>query len=109
MTLLDFVSILAWQIIVGGISGLVIGYLLRKLTMIFALFLGIGAIAISYLAYRGVSYRWIITTPYIMVKEWALGLIGQATWVHGEVADLIVHIPFLACFTLSFYTGFKRG
>lgn len=73
---LEFMSTIAWQIVVGGVVGLIVGYLLRKVTIIFALFLGLGAIVTSFFAYRGIAYRWIITALYTALKDWALKFTG---------------------------------
>jgi len=108
MSLFDLLSFFAFQVVVGWIAGFIVGYLLRRIAMVVALILGFGAIIIAYLAYRGVAYRWIIESIYLRVKRELLHLL-ELPWMRGELADLLLHLPLILCFTLGFYTGIKKS
>jgi uncharacterized membrane protein (Fun14 family) len=92
------------EIGIGGVGGFVVGYTVKKVARLVAIVLGIGFVALQYLAYRG-----IISIDYTVLKEEVLKLTGKATGLQGLITDIIIHIPFGASFGLGFYLGLKKG
>lgn len=92
------------EIGVGGFGDFVVGYTLKKVAKIIAIALGLAFVAIQYLAYKG-----FIIIDYTSLRNWVLNLMGKTTKFQSLITDLIVHIPFLASFSLGFYLGLRRG
>jgi len=104
MSSTDILTPLVSELGIGGVGGFVVGYAVKKLARIVALVLGVGFVALQYLAYKG-----FILINYSAMKEWMVSLTGQTTQLQSLVADLIIHIPFGASFGLGFYLGLKKG
>lgn len=104
LSLSNILTPMVSEIGVGGVGGFVVGYAMKKVAKLVAIALGLGFVALQYLAYRG-----LITIDYASMRDWAVGLVGQATDLQPIVTDIIVHIPFGVSFAAGFYLGLKKG
>lgn len=100
----DILAPMISELGIGGVGGFIVGYALKKVARIVAIFLGLGFVALQYLAYRG-----FIIINYEAMRDWVLNLTGQTAGIQSLAADLIVHIPFGASFGLGFALGLKKG
>ena len=103
-SLSDVLTPLAGEIGIGGVGGFVVGYALKKIAKIVAIFLGIGFLGLQYLSYKG-----FISIDYSALQIWILSLLGKSNGVQTWVTDLIIHLPFGAAFAGGFYFGLKKG
>jgi len=99
----EIVSPLAYQLGLGGIGGFIVGYVVKKISKIIAVIIGLFIIALLYLGTRG-----IISINYD--KLWSalegVGFAGQAaSWLIG----LMSLLPFVGSFLVGFLLGFKLG
>lgn len=92
------------EIGIGGVGGFVVGYAVKKVAKIVVIALGLGFVALQYLAYKR-----FITIDYALMRDWMLKMMGQTTELQPLVTDIIVHIPFGASFAAGFYIGLKKG
>jgi len=100
----EIISPLLYQLGIGGIGGLIVGYAVKKISKLIAILVGIFIIALLYLGTSG-----IISINYDKLwnamGDW-LGLAGSAAeWLIG----IISLIPFLGSFVIGFVLGFKLG
>ncbi len=100
----DFLTPIIAQLGVGGVGGLCVGYALKKIAKITAVIIGVGFLVLQYLAYEG-----IITIDYGALKDWALGLTGQASGLMGVLTSILANLPFASSFIVGFVLGFKKG
>lgn len=100
----DLLTPLVGQIGIGGVGGFLVGYALKKFAKLVAIFLGLGFVILQYLAYVGV-----ISINYGALKDWAMGVMGQASGLGGVVFNILANLPFGASFALGLYVGFKKG
>jgi uncharacterized membrane protein (Fun14 family) len=103
-SLSDVLTPLVGEIGIGGIGGFVVGYALKKIAKVVAIFLGIGFLGLQYLSYKG-----FISIDYSALQTWILSLLGKSNGVQTWVTDLIIHLPFGAAFAGGFYFGLKKG
>jgi uncharacterized membrane protein (Fun14 family) len=95
---------LAYQFGIGGVGGLIAGFLAKKITKLIIIVMGLFALGLVYLGTSG-----IININYD--KLWSamangLGLAGQgAEWLVGVISIL----PFVGSFGVGFLIGFKLG
>lgn len=104
LSLSNILTPMVSEIGIGGVGGFVVGFALKKVARIVAIALGLGFVALQYLAYKG-----IIAIDYTALKNWVLNMMGQTTELQSLVTDVIVHIPFGASFVFGFYLGLKKG
>lgn len=104
LSLSNILTPMVSEIGVGGIGGFVVGFALKKVARIVAIALGLGFVALQYLAYKG-----IITIDYTSLRDWVANMMGQTTQLPGIITDIIAHIPFGASFVGGFYFGLKKG
>ncbi len=87
----------------GGIAGLCVGYTLKKVAKIVAIFLGITFITLQYLAYKHV-----ITVDWNKVQS-AVDKQHLEQSAEGLMSFLTYNLPFAGSFILGFVIGFKKG
>lgn len=104
LSLSNILTPMAGEIGIGGVGGFVVGYAFKKVAKMVALALGLGFVALQYLAYKGV-----IIIDYTSLREWVLNMMGQSAEYQSIIIDIIVHIPFGASFAAGFYLGLKKG
>jgi len=104
LSLSNILTPMVSEIGIGGVGGFVVGYAVKKVAKIVAIAIGLGFVALQYLAYKNV-----ITIDYASLRDWMLNLVGQTTELQPLVTDIIVHIPFGAAFAGGFYLGLKKG
>ena len=89
----------------GGVAGFVVGYAIKKVAKIAAVFLGLVFILIQFLVYKGFLH-WDAQaladqTPAV---AGAAGGAAQALW-----KVLLYNLPFAGGFAPGFWLGFKQG
>ena len=104
LSLSNILTPMVSEIGVGGVGGFVVGFALKKVARIAAIALGLGFVALQYLAYKG-----IITIDYTSLRDWVANMMGQTTQLPSFITDIIAHIPFGASFVAGFYLGLKKG
>jgi len=100
----EILSPLVYQFGIGGVGGFIVGYVVKKISKLIVILIGIFIIALLYLGTTGV-----ISINYdklwSAMADW-LGVAGQATeWLVG----LISLLPFIGSFAIGFLLGFKLG
>lgn len=100
----ELVAPLAYQFGLGGIGGFFIGYLVKKLTKIFAIIAAIFIVALLYLGYKG-----IISINYDKLWEAAKGALGGTGALAEGLATIVSLLPFTGSFLLGFLIGWKLG
>jgi uncharacterized membrane protein (Fun14 family) len=93
-----------YQLGVGGIGGFIVGYVIKKISKLVVVLIGLFIIFLLYLGTRG-----IISINYEELWNALASLLGSAgqaaTWVIG----LISLLPFMGSFLAGFFLGFKLG
>lgn len=87
----------------GGIAGWCVGFTLKKVAKIVAIFLGITFITLQYLAYKHV-----ITVDWNKVQN----AVDKQHFEHsaeGFMSILTYNLPFAGSFVVGFLLGFKKG
>jgi uncharacterized membrane protein (Fun14 family) len=100
----EIISPIIYQLGIGGIGGFIIGFVIKKLSKLIVILIGIFLIALIYL-----STQRIISINYDALWkaiEGLTGLVGQAfSWLIG----LLSIMPFIGSFVVGFLLGFKLG
>jgi uncharacterized membrane protein (Fun14 family) len=101
----EVVSPLIYQIGIGGIGGFIIGFLIKKLSKLIIILIGLFLVALIYLSTQG-----MISISYNSLWEalkGAFGFAGEAaaSWLAGVVSIL----PFAGSFVVGFLLGLKLG
>lgn len=95
---------MGFQLGVGGIGGLIVGFAIKKLSKLVAIVVGLFLIALIYLSTQG-----IIGINYDALwgaLSSSIGLVGPAfSWLVGVISIL----PFAGSFLAGFLIGFKLG
>jgi uncharacterized membrane protein (Fun14 family) len=102
--LVEVLTPLLTQLGVGGVAGLCVGYALKKIGKLVAITIGLAFICLELLAYYS-----IININYIVLQEWANGVIGQVGIAEGILTIIIGNLPFTAIFLAGFALGLKIG
>lgn len=87
----------------GGIAGWCVGYTLKKVAKVVAIFLGITFITLQYLAYKHV-----ITVDWNKVQN-AVDKQHLEQSAEGFMSVLTYNLPFAGSFVVGFFLGFKKG
>ena len=87
----------------GGIAGWCVGYTLKKVAKVVAIFLGITFITLQYLAYKH-----IITVDWTKVQS-AVDKQHLEKSAEGFMSVLTYNLPFAGSFVVGFFLGFKKG
>jgi uncharacterized membrane protein (Fun14 family) len=100
----EIVSPIIYQIGIGGIGGFIIGFLLKKLSKLIIILIGLFLVALIYLSIQGmisISYN-----SFLDMLKGAFGFLGEAaSWLAGLVSIL----PFAGSFVVGFLLGLKLG
>ena len=92
-----------YQIAVGGIGGFLVGYVVKKVTKVLAIVLGIFVLSLIALAYVGA-----INVNYDKLTE----VISKLT-IPEQAAELLMpilaNLPFVISFVIAFLIGLKKG
>ncbi len=100
----ETISPIVYQLGLGGIGGFIVGFVIKKISKLIIILIGLGIIALLYLSTQGViniNYESLFKT-----LESAFSFAEQAaSWLAG----LISILPFAASFIVGFLLGFKLG
>ncbi len=89
----------------GGLAGLVVGFVLKKLAKLLAVLLGLLFVLLQVLAY----YKFI-HVDWQAITAAASPTAGAAEATAGKLKEILVYnLPFAGGFGLGFLIGFKRG
>ncbi|MEM3627342.1 MAG: FUN14 domain-containing protein [Candidatus Bathyarchaeia archaeon] len=100
----EIVSPIVFQLGVGGVGGLIVGYTLKKIGKLIVVLIGLFVIVLLYLSTRG-----IININYEALWSAVSGLVGSAGEIFSWLVGLISIMPFLGSFAVGFLLGFKLG
>ncbi|MBS7616700.1 hypothetical protein KEJ45_05835 [Candidatus Bathyarchaeota archaeon] len=95
---------IVYQLGLGGIGGLIVGYALKKLSKLILVLVGL---FIAFLIYLGVEG--VISVNYSALLEAISNFLGLASGAFSWFVNAISLIPFAASFTAGFLIGFKLG
>ncbi len=87
----------------GGIAGWAVGYTLKKVAKVIAIFLGISFISLQFLAYKN-----IITVDWNKVQN-AVDQKYIEQSATSFMSILTYNLPFAGTFVVGFWLGFKKG
>ncbi|RLI42209.1 hypothetical protein DRO59_04865 [Candidatus Bathyarchaeota archaeon] len=94
----------AYQLGIGGVGGFVLGYIIKKVSKLIAVLLGLFILFLLYLGVKGV-----ISINYDALWKAMTDLLGFA----GQAADWLIGfaslLPFMGSFIAGFLLGFKAG
>jgi uncharacterized membrane protein (Fun14 family) len=98
------ISPLVYQLGIGGVGGFILGFVIKKISKLIILLIGLFLIALVYLGAKGVIN--ISYDALWKALEGTLGFAGQAaSWLVGLVSIL----PFAGSFAVGFLLGLKLG
>jgi uncharacterized membrane protein (Fun14 family) len=100
----EIVSPLVYQLGIGGVGGFIIGFVIKKISKLIIILIGLFLVALLYLSTQGV-----ISLNYGLLLgalQNAFSFAGQAaSWIAGLVSIL----PFTGSFVVGFLLGLKLG
>ena len=97
-------SLLASQLVIGGLVGFLIGFVLKKVTRIAFVLAGIFFITLAYL-----EYNQIITLNYEQFELTVNSLLQKAGANFILPSFLAMNLPLLVSFVGALAFGFKKG
>jgi uncharacterized membrane protein (Fun14 family) len=99
----ELVIPILYQLCVGGIGGFFVGYVVKKVTKIIAVILGIfllSLISLAYIEAISVNYNELIEVlSKLAIPEQAAELL----------MPILANLPFVASFIIAFLIGFTKG
>jgi len=100
----EILSPLVYQLGIGAIGGFIIGHVIKKISKLIVILIGLFIIALLYLGIKG-----IISINYEALwnaLKGSLGMVGSAfSWLVGIISLL----PFTGSFIAGFVIGLKLG
>jgi uncharacterized membrane protein (Fun14 family) len=93
-----------YQLGVGGIGGFIVGYVVKKISKLVVVLIGLFIIFLLYLGTRG-----IISINYEELWNVLASLFGSAGQATAWLIGLISLLPFMGSFLAGFFLGFKLG
>lgn len=93
-----------YQLGVGGIGGFIVGYVIKKISKLVVVLIGLFIIFLLYLGTRG-----IISINYEELWNALASLLGSAGQAAAWLIGLISLLPFMGSFLAGFFLGFKLG
>ena len=99
----ELVIPIIYQVGVGGIGGFFVGYAVRKVAKIVAVFLGIFLFSLISLAYVGA-----ISVNYDDLTE-VLSKLAIPEQAAELLMPILANLPFACSFTVAFLIGLKKG
>ncbi|RLI13757.1 hypothetical protein DRO41_06790 [Candidatus Bathyarchaeota archaeon] len=94
----------AYQLGIGGVGGFVLGYIIKKVSKLIAVLLGL---FILFLLYLGVKR--VISINYDALWKAIRDLLGFAGQAAGWLIGFVSLLPFMGSFIAGFLLGFKAG
>ena len=88
----------------GGVGGFIVGFALKKLTKLMAVFIGLIILLLLYLSSQG-----IVSINFQALFEAIAGLFGLAGQAFSWLIGVLAIIPFMGTFVVGFLLGFKVG
>jgi uncharacterized membrane protein (Fun14 family) len=100
----EILSPVVYQLGIGGVGGFIVGFVIKKISKLIVILVGLFLIALIYLGVKG-----IISIDYDALwkaLESTFSFAGRASsWLIGLVSIL----PFASSFIVGFLLGFKLG
>ena len=100
----EIVSPLIYQIGIGGIGGFIIGFLIKKLSKLVIILIGLFLVALIYLSTQG-----MISINYNSFWDALKGIFGFAGEAASWLAGFVSILPFAGSFVVGFLLGLKLG
>ncbi|NWG11234.1 hypothetical protein HXY33_05750 [Candidatus Bathyarchaeota archaeon] len=100
----ELISPLIYQLGVGGIGGLIVGFTIKKISKLILFLIGLFLIFLLYLGTSGV-----ISINYDELWEALAGLFNFAGQAASWLIGIISLLPFVGSFFVGFLFGFKLG
>jgi uncharacterized membrane protein (Fun14 family) len=100
----EILSPLAYQLGIGGIGGLVIGYAFKKISKLIIVLIGFFIIVLFYLGVRG-----IISINYDALWKALANSLGMAESAFSWIVGVISLLPLAGSLVVGFLLGFKLG
>ncbi|RJS69979.1 hypothetical protein CW693_01005 [Candidatus Bathyarchaeota archaeon] len=94
----------AYQLGIGGVGGFVLGYIIKKVSKLIAVLLGLFILFLLYLGVKGV-----ISINYDALWKAIRDLLGFAGQAAGWLIGFVSLLPFMGSFIAGFLLGFKAG
>ena len=94
----------AYQLGIGGVGGFVLGYIIKKVSKLIAVLLGLFILFLLYLGVKGV-----ISINYDALLKAIRDLLGFAGQAAGWLIGFVSLLPFMGSFIAGFLLGFKAG
>jgi len=94
----------AYQLGIGGVGGFVLGYIIKKVSKLIAVLLGLFILFLLYLGVKGV-----ISINYDALWKAMTDLLGFAGQAAGWLIGFVSLLPFMGSFIAGFLLGFKAG
>ncbi len=95
---------IAYQLGVGAVGGVLVGYAIKKLAKLVAFIIGLFFLALIYLSYSGT-----IIVNYGKLAEATKGLFGLSGQALEWLTPIISHLPFASSFMVGLIIGLKIG
>jgi uncharacterized membrane protein (Fun14 family) len=92
------------QLGVGGLGGICVGFLIKKVAKIVAFFIGLCFLGLQYLAFEG-----IISINYGALESWASNIVRGSGAIEGFLVSVLANLPFASSFILGLTMGLKKG
>jgi len=102
--LANIVSPLASELGVGGISGLCVGYSIKKFAKIVTVILSFCFLGLQYLAYNG-----FIEIKYRTLEGLAMGIVGETSAFQEFLIFFLAQMPYDVGFLGGLAIGLKKG
>jgi uncharacterized membrane protein (Fun14 family) len=100
----EILSPLVYQLGVGAIGGFIVGYVLKKISKLIVIIIGLFIIALLYLGTKG-----IISINYEALWNALANSLGMAGSAFSWIIGIISLLPFAGSFIIGFLLGFKLG
>ena len=100
----ELLTPIVYQLGIGGVLGFFVGYAVKKLTKLIAVFIGLIALLLIYLGYQGV-----VSINYDRLAEALQGFLGAAGQVSTVLTPIVANLPFAGSFIAGTAVGLKLG
>ena len=100
----EIITPIVYQLGIGAVGGFIAGFILKKLTKLFLIVIGIFIAALLYLGISGV-----ISINYGALWDTVANGLGGAGKAASWLVGLISLLPFIGSFALGFVAGFMIG
>ena len=100
----EILTPIVYQLGVGGITGFIVGYAIKKIVKILAIIAGIFFLVLIYLGHMG-----IINVNYDKLTQLLEGLKGTVGGASQWLVPIIANLPFAGSFLFGVGLGLKKG